>query len=122
MFLSKCLTNPEMRYGPSELEVACFVWACRRLRTVIYSNNHPVIVLTDHSFTKGIVEQTKLDTSLTDRANRRLINASIYLSSYALKLYYLLGILNFVPNALSRLKVVGDVTLRPKGDAVLDEI
>jgi len=65
MFLSRCLTK---------------VWAVKKLRTTIHSSIPPVIVLTDHSATKGIVEKTSLETSSTDRANKRLINASIYLS------------------------------------------
>jgi hypothetical protein len=42
MFLSRCLTNAELRYGPSELEVACLVWAAKKLRTMIQSSNLPV--------------------------------------------------------------------------------
>ncbi len=80
MFLSRCLTNAELRYGPSELEVACLVWAVKKLRTMLHSSNLPVTVLTDHSATKGIVDQTTLNTDSTDQANRRLINASVYLS------------------------------------------
>jgi hypothetical protein len=45
----------------------------------------PVIALTDHAATKGVVEQTSLDTSSTDRANRRLIDASTYPSSERLE-------------------------------------
>jgi hypothetical protein len=122
MFLSRCLTKAEMRYGPSEQEVACLVWAVRRLRTTIHSAHLPVIALTDHAATRGIVEQTTLDTSSTDRANRRLINASVYLSQYDLKVFHLPGRLNFVPDALSRLKALDDTVERPEGDAILDNI
>src|SRR5947209_20466026 len=76
MFLSRCLTREELRYGPSEQEVACLVWAVKKLRTMIYSARQAVIVLTDYSSTKGIIGQTILDISSTKRANRRLINSS----------------------------------------------
>lgn len=122
MFLSRALQKAEMRYGPSEQEVACLVWAVRKLRTTIHSSCLPVIVLTDHSATKGIVEQTNLDTSSTDRANRRLINASIYLSQYDLKVYHLPGRLNYVPDALSRLAALQDPPERGNGDAILDNV
>jgi hypothetical protein len=122
MFLSRCLTKPELRYGPSELEVACLVWAVRKLRTVIHSANQPVMVLTDHSATRGIVEQTTLNTASTDRANRRLINASVYLSQYDLKVYHLPGKVNFVPDALSRLRTIQDGPEQPEGDAILDDV
>jgi hypothetical protein len=69
-----------MRYRPSEQEVACLVWATRRLRTTIYLANQSVIYFTDYSVTKDIVEQTKLDTASTDRTNRPFINTLVYLS------------------------------------------
>ena len=89
---------------------------------MIHSARMPVVVLTDHAATRGIVEQTTLDTSSTNRANRRLINVSIYLSQYDLKVYHLPGRLNFVPDALSRLTALGDLVEREDGDAILDSI
>jgi hypothetical protein len=109
MYLSKCLSNAETRYGPLELEVACLVWAAKKLCTVVQLNNHPVVVLTDYSVTKGIVNRTILQTTATDRANKQLITASIYLSEYGFQVYYLLGRLNYVPNALSRFRTVNDI-------------
>ena len=61
-------------------------------------------MLTNYSLTKGIVEQTSLKTTFTDRANKRLINALIYLLQFNLKIYYLAGKRNLVPDALSRLR------------------
>ncbi|EAQ86812.1 hypothetical protein CHGG_08065 [Chaetomium globosum CBS 148.51] len=122
MFLSRCLTKAELRYGPSEQEVACLVWAVKKLRTMIHSSRHPVNVLTDHSSTRGIVEQTRLDTSSTDRSNRRLITASVYLSEYDLKVFHLPGRLNFVPDALSRLAAVQDKPEREEGEVILDNV
>jgi Reverse transcriptase (RNA-dependent DNA polymerase)/RNase H-like domain found in reverse transcriptase/Integrase zinc binding domain len=123
MFLSRCLTSAELHYGPSELEVACLVWAAKKLRTTLHSSNVPVVVLTDHSATKGIVEQTSLNTTSTDRANRRLINASIYLSQYQFDVYHIPGRLNYVPDALSRLHAAGDDTQRHSTEpATLDDV
>lgn len=124
MFLSRCLTRAELNYGPSELEVCCLVWACRRLRTTMESNRRqPVVVLTDHDSTRGIVNQTNLNTTSTDRANRRLINASIYLSSLKLDVHHLAGRLNLVPDALSRLATDTDDQDRQKDDEpILDTI
>jgi hypothetical protein len=123
MFLSRCLTNAELRYRPSELEVACLVWAARKLRTTLHSSNLPVAVITDHSATKGIVDQTTLNTTSTDRANRRLINASVYLSQYQLNVYHIPGRLNHVPDALSRLQATGDDTQRQSPEpATLDNV
>ncbi len=122
MFLSRCLEKAELGYGPSEQEVACLVWAVKKLRTMIHSSCQPVVVLTDHSATKGIVEKTSLDIASTERANRRLINASIYLSQYSLHVYHLPGRLNFVPDALSRLVALQDTPERSNGEAILDDV
>lgn len=109
MFLSKCLSSAEMNYGPSEMEVAALVWATRRLRTMLLSTHStPVIVYTDHEATKGIVEKTNLNTNSTDRGNRRLVNASIYLSQYPLEVRHIAGRMNLVPDALSRLEKHSD--------------
>lgn len=123
MFLSRCLSKPENNYGPSELEVACLVWACKRLRTMLHSSQHPIVVLTDHDATRGIVEKTLLNTTSTDRSNRRLVNASIYLSEYNLQVHHLAGRLNLVPDALSRLTASGDAVAKQRSEEpVLDAI
>jgi hypothetical protein len=99
------------------------VWACKRLRTILHSSNHQIIVLTDHDATRRIVNQTTLNTTSTDRANRRLINALIYLSAYPLDVYHLPGRLNFVPDALSRLEAVGDTQQRTRtAEPMLDNL
>jgi hypothetical protein len=116
LFLSRCLTKAELHYGPSELEVACLVWACKRMRTMLHSCQQPIVVLTDHDATRGIINQTSLNTTSTDRANRRLVNASIYLSAYPLEVHHLAGRLNLVPDALSRLPGKGDDEARKKED------
>lgn len=122
MFLSRMLSSAEMRYGPSELEVACLAWAAKRLRVMLQSARAGIIVLTDHSATKGIVDQTSLNTSSTDRANLRLINASVYLSQYGLDVHYLPGRLNLVPDALSRLQSVNDSKDRGAEEPILDNV
>jgi hypothetical protein len=102
-FISKTLTGAESRYGPTELEVAALVWAVKRLKAHIGSSEGSLTVFTDHSATKPIVERTSLETSSTDRANRKLVNASIYLSEFNLRVFHIPGIKNFIPDALSRL-------------------
>jgi Integrase zinc binding domain len=57
-----------------------------------------------------------------DRANKKLINVSVYLSQYALKIYHLAGKKNLVPDALSRLAAVGDPEERPEGIVILDQV
>jgi hypothetical protein len=68
------------------------------------------------------VEQTSLHTSSIDRANKKLINASVYLSQYNIKVHHLAGKLNLVPDALSPLQATGDMVDRPDGTATLDDV
>ncbi len=90
---------------------------------MLYSSNLPVTVLTDYSVTKDIVDQTILNTNSTDRANRQLINALVYLSQYQLNVYYIPGRLNHVPDALSCLQALGDSVQRQSKDpAILDDV
>jgi hypothetical protein len=78
MFLNRSLSNAETRYGPSKLKVACLMWFTKSFRIMVQLANLSVVVSTDHTATKGIMDQTILNTTSSDRANKRLINASIY--------------------------------------------
>jgi hypothetical protein len=81
-----------------------------------------VIVLTDHSATKGIIEQTNLCTSSTDRANKQLINALVHLSQYNLKIYHCAGKLHLVTDALSHLQTTSDMVEQSDGDDMLNNV
>lgn len=102
-FLSKLLGSAERNYHPTELEVACLVWTCRRMRVLIQSSKKQVVILTDHAATRGITNQTSLITSDANRSNMRLVHASQYLSQYSLDVRYIPGKLNIVPDSLSRI-------------------
>jgi hypothetical protein len=106
IFISKLLSTTEKRYHATELEVAGLVWACRKLRPMIQSSNHSVIVLTDYTSTRGVYERTNLNTSDVSKANMRLVHASVYLSQFDLDVRYYPGRLNIVPDILLQLKAV----------------
>ena len=67
-----------------------------------------MVVLIDYEFIYKIVYHSILNTISTDRANRRLTNASVYLSVYQLDVHYILGRLNFVPDVFSCFYILGD--------------
>lgn len=119
LFLSKCLTDAESRYWPTELEVAGLVWTVRRVRHMIEASAYPVIVYTDHSATTGIVQQTKLSSSSVDKLNLRLVRASTYLSQFRLNVRHKPGAHHVVPDALSRLPAEGPKP--PPAGSVLDD-
>ncbi|KAH6603966.1 hypothetical protein Trco_007412 [Trichoderma cornu-damae] len=118
----RLLTPAETRYKPTELEVACLVWACRKLRTLVQSCQQPVKILTDHQATKGIVAHTTMSTSDLVKANQRLMTASIYLSQYQLDVHYIPGKTNLVPDALSRLPAEPLATAQSPDKSELDDI
>jgi hypothetical protein len=62
------------------------------------------VILTDYAATKGVYNQTNLNTSDVSKANIRLVHASVYLLQFNLNVRHYLGRLNIVPDALSRLK------------------
>ena len=77
---------------------------------MVQSNRLPVNILTDHSPAKGIVEHASLTTMDLDKANLKLAKVANYLSQFDLKVFHVPGVLNIIPDALSRLPV--DVTYR----------
>ena len=56
------------------------------------------------------------------RNKGQLISALIYLSQYDIEVFHLPGRLNFIPDALSRLRTVHDMPERDDGEVVLDDI
>ena len=120
LFLSKMLNQAESHYWPTELEVAGLVWTIRRLRHLIEASKHPVIVYTDHSATTSIAYQTTLKSSNIDKLNTRLIRASQYLSQFSLDIRHKPGKTHYVPDALSRLPVVGQKIPNESEEGTLD--
>ena len=108
--------------------MVCFVQVCKRLRTLLHSNNKYVVILIDHKAIYNIVNATNLNTLSIDRTNRRLTNVSVYLSIYSLDVYHMLGQFNLVLDVLSYLRILGDNTIRtdeitkPALDIVQDKI
>ncbi len=73
------------------------------LRVQVQSCEHPVVVLTDHKSTRGVVNQSSLRSVDLAKLNTQLMLASTYLSQFSLDIRYIPGRLNLVPDALSRL-------------------
>jgi hypothetical protein len=89
LFMSKALREAEKRYHATELEVACLVWTCRKLRPMIQSSTSPV-ALTDHGATRGIYDRTSLNASDVTKANMRLVHLTIVeiVSDYLSRWFY----------------------------------
>ena len=75
-FLSRQLTPADSRYWPIELEMAGIVWVVKKIRHLIEASIKPSIIYTDHSAAIGIVRQSSINTTSTEKLNLRLIRAS----------------------------------------------
>jgi hypothetical protein len=122
LFLSKLLIRAESRYWPTELKIACLVWAVRKVRHIIFSSKLGTIVYTDHSAIVAIAKQDSLFSNNTDKLNLRLIRASLYLSQFSLDVRYRFGPLNIVSDALSRLANTKAQFTAPSDENVLENI
>ncbi len=80
-----------------------------------------MMILINYKFICKIVHHNTLNIISMDRANRRLINTSVYLSIYQLNIHHILDRLNFVFNAFSRFYVLGnDIVYEDDIESVLN--
>jgi hypothetical protein len=86
LFLSKMLSTAELNYWPTELEVACLVWAVRKTRHMVEAADRPTIIYTNHVSRTTISHQTTLSTTSTVQLHLRLVRALQYLQQYSLEI------------------------------------
>lgn len=123
MFLSKLLNPAELRYWPTELEVAALIWTLKKIPHMLgQRSGRKVIIFTDHSATTDIARQTTLSSSSTDRMNLRLVRASQYASQFNLDVRWRPGKQNVVPDALSRLLREREEKFDTNVAGVLDDV
>ena len=104
LFLSRELSSAEKNYWPTELEIAGFVWTIKKIRHMVESCKHPVIIQTDHSAIVDIMRKSSITaTTSTVRMNTRLVRASQFLRQFRLDVRHKPGKEHIVPDALSRL-------------------
>ena len=121
LFLSRQLTSAETRYWPTELEMAGIVWVVKKIRHLIEASTKPTIIYTDHSAAIGIVRQSSMNTTSTEKLNLRLIRASEYLQRFRIELRHKPGKTNIVPDALSRL-ASRSYRSEPESSSILDNV
>ena len=122
-FLSKLLNPAELRYWPTELEVAALIWTLKKIPHMLSQRSgRKVIIFTDHSSTTDITRQTTLSSSSSDRMNLRLVRASQYASQFDLDVRWRPGKQNIVPDALSRLLRKREEVSDPEATGILDDV
>jgi len=94
------------------------------MRIWIGSSKKPVVLLTDHQSTAGVVNQKTLRIVDVVKLNPRLMASATYLSQYNLDVRHIPGKLNLVPDALSRLLSTDDDRSEPAEEhrSELDDI
>src|SRR5690625_4732399 len=75
----------------------------RKLRHMLKDCQSSFIIYIDHVFIARIVNQTHLESSVTNKLNLRLIRASQYMSQFFLKIRHRTDKFNVISDALSRL-------------------
>ena len=104
LFLLRELLVIEKNYWLIELEIAGFVQTIRKIRYMVESYKHPIIVQTNHSAIVDIIRKSSItSTNSTIRMNTRLVRTSQFLRQFRLEVRYKLGKEYIVPNALLRL-------------------
>ena len=103
LFLSKMLNRVKRNYWLTELKIAELVWMIRKTQHLIEASAKLIIIFTDHSVIMSIVKQMSLSSSVTDKLNLRLIQASQYLSQFCLNVHHRLRKQHVISDALFRL-------------------
>lgn len=75
----------------------------KKIRYLIEASVKIIIIYTDHSAAIGIVRQSSMNITSTEKLNLRLIRASEYLQRFRIKIRHKPGKVNVIPDTLSRL-------------------
>ncbi|KAI1004625.1 hypothetical protein K3495_g3588 [Podosphaera aphanis] len=109
-FLSRLLKPAERHYWLTELEVAALCWVVAKTRHLIEASKLPTIFYTDHSASIEIATQTSMNTTSFVRMNPRHHQSSEFLSRFRIIVKHKPGKLNVVPDALSRLHTITEIS------------
>ena len=88
LFLSRMLSEIEIKYWSTELKMCDFVWVVRRVRHMIETIKNTIVMFTDYAINIFIVKQITMNSSNTNKFNLRLVRVSIYLSQFRFEMKY----------------------------------
>jgi site-specific DNA-cytosine methylase len=92
--ISRKTIGPERHYDPRELEVACAVWACQKLRPWLIHRNFDLE--SDHANTKWILQYG------LDQHNSKFVRWATQLSEFDFQFIWKSGVSMIEPDTLSR--------------------
>lgn len=73
LFLGQVFYSVKTCYWPTKLELADIIWVFQKIRHMIESSKHPILVFTNHNVALGIAKQILLSTFFIDKLNLKLI-------------------------------------------------
>ena len=106
IFLNKTLAFVEIRYWSTELKMAALIWVVRKIRLLIMSFLHFVVVFTDHVANSIIINQIKFISSSVNKLNLKLIRVFIYLFQFRLRAFHRFDKFNVVFDVFNRLSTM----------------
>ena len=115
-FFSRMLNEAEIKYWPTELEMAGLVWVIRKMRHLIKTTIKIIVIFTDHAANIFIMKQTIFANNNIDKLNFRLVKISIYLFQFRFNIKYRFGKKHVIPNAFSRLLCGNGPTTLPRNN------
>ena len=78
LFLNRMFNKTKTKYWPIEFEMACLIWAVRKIRHMIEAPKQSTFIFTDYTVNISIAKQTILVNNNIDKFNFRLVRAFIY--------------------------------------------
>ena len=102
MFFNRELINAEICYWSIEMKIVALVWIIKKIRHLIETTEHFIVVYIDHSVTIAIAQQSNLNTIFVIKLNLRLIRSSKYLQRFKLNIRHIQNKINIILNALSQ--------------------
>ena len=103
LFLNRFLNSVESRHWSTKLKLTNLVWILRKVRHLVKSTRHQIIIYTNHDVSIEIIKQINLFIFSTDKLNLRLIRASEYIQRFSLTIRHKSEKFHIVSDALSKL-------------------
>ena len=103
MFLNRMFTSTEKKYWFTKLKMIDLIWLIKRIRHLIETFKHVIIIYTNHAVNSFITRQFKFTSNNVDKLNMKLIRASIYFFQFRLNIRYKLNKKHIILNFFNRL-------------------
>ena len=105
MFFNRIINDVEIKYWPTEFEMAGLIWVVWKIRHMIKTTKTEkiTVIFTDHAVNILIIKLTILFNKNINKFDLMLVRTFIYLLLFRLNVKYRPGKKNVIPNVLSRL-------------------